>query len=244
MKLERLHITVFLALAALAWWIVLLLQGTAVTLAHVQPFSAVVATVLLSLVIARLMQLQLVDYQQFVEKSRGNRVRIEAVPPIRGLIFDRRGRVLAENLPAYQLELIPEQVTDIDDTLHRLARMDLIQNDDIERFKELARRGPRFKPVTLRFRLNDGGKTMRHRPAWLSLVLICFVVGSAHAAELGEDGFADSDGVKIHYVTMGKGPLVVLIHGFPDYWYTWRKQMPALARHSCVVALSHNEISI
>jgi len=78
---------------------------------------------------------------------------------------------------------------------------------------------------------------MRHRPAWISLVLICFVIGSAHAAEFGEDGFADSAGVKIHYVTMGKGPLVVLIHGFPDYWYTWRKQMPALAEHFQVVAI-------
>jgi pimeloyl-ACP methyl ester carboxylesterase len=36
---------------------------------------------------------------------------------------------------------------------------------------------------------------------------------------------------------MGKGPLVVLIHGFPDYWYSWRKQMPALAKHFTVVAI-------
>ena len=47
---------------------------------------------------------------------------------------------------------------------------------------------------------------------------------------MGEEGYADSNGVKIHYVTMGKGPLIVLLHGFPDYWYTWREQMPALAR--------------
>ena len=78
---------------------------------------------------------------------------------------------------------------------------------------------------------------MRRRPSWICLALIYFAVGSAHAAELGTDGFADSDGVKIHYVTMGKGPLVVLIHGFPDYWYTWRKQMPALAKHFHVVAI-------
>ncbi len=78
---------------------------------------------------------------------------------------------------------------------------------------------------------------MRHRPTWIVLVLIYFAVGLAHAGELGKDGFADSDGVKIHYVTMGKGPLVVLIHGFPDYWYTWRKQMPALAEHFQVVAI-------
>jgi pimeloyl-ACP methyl ester carboxylesterase len=58
-----------------------------------------------------------------------------------------------------------------------------------------------------------------------------------HSEEFGEEGFADSNGVKIHYVTMGKGPLVVLLHGFPDFWYTWRDQMPALAKHFQVVAL-------
>ena len=52
-----------------------------------------------------------------------------------------------------------------------------------------------------------------------------------------EDQFFDSNGVKIHYVTMGKGPLVVMIHGFPDFSYTWRDQMPALAKHFQVVAV-------
>jgi epoxide hydrolase 4 len=59
----------------------------------------------------------------------------------------------------------------------------------------------------------------------------------AYAEEIGTEGFADSGGVKIHYVTAGKGPLVVLLHGFPDFWYTWRDQMPALAKHFQVVAL-------
>jgi pimeloyl-ACP methyl ester carboxylesterase len=60
---------------------------------------------------------------------------------------------------------------------------------------------------------------------------------AANAGELGEDGFADSSGVKIHYVTRGKGPLLVLIHGFPDFWYTWRAQIPALAERFQVVAI-------
>ncbi|GEM_PF-42803 len=55
--------------------------------------------------------------------------------------------------------------------------------------------------------------------------------------ELGEHGFADSNGVKIHYVTKGEGPLLVLLHGFPDYWYTWRDQIPALSKHFQVVAI-------
>lgn len=68
-------------------------------------------------------------------------------------------------------------------------------------------------------------------------VVFALSVQTTLAEDLGEEGFADSDGVKIHYVTAGKGPLVVLIHGFPDYWYTWREQIPALAKHFQVVAL-------
>ncbi len=117
--------------------------------------SSVVSVLLLAFVIARLVQLQVVDHELFAEKSQGNRVRIEPVPPIRGLVFDRNGRVIAENLPAYQLELVPEQVGDIDDTLSRLAGLGLIDEEEIPRFKELSRSGPRFKPVTLKFRLTD-----------------------------------------------------------------------------------------
>ena len=117
--------------------------------------SSVIAVILLGTVVGRLVQLQIYDHELFAEKSQGNRVRTEAVPPTRGLIFDRRGRVLAENLPAYQLELIPEQVADLGDTLQRLAGIGLIKEEDIPRFNGLSRSGPRFKPITLRFRLNE-----------------------------------------------------------------------------------------
>jgi penicillin-binding protein 2 len=118
-------------------------------------FSSVVGFLLLGIVIARLVQLQVFDYEVFAAQSQGNRVRIEAVPPIRGLVFDREGRVLAENLPAYQLELIPEQVDDIDYTLARLAVLGLIEADEIPAIKELSESGPRFKPVALNLRLTD-----------------------------------------------------------------------------------------
>jgi len=53
------------------------------------------------------------------------------------------------------------------------------------------------------------------------------------------EGFVDSSGVKIHYVSLGKkdDPLLVMVHGFPDFWYSWRAQMPALAKHFHVVAI-------
>ena len=64
--------------------------------------------------------------------------------------------------------------------------------------------------------------------------------GPARAADIDDrvtHGYADSNGVKIHYATMGSGPLVVMIHGFPDYWYTWRAQMEGLADRFQVVAI-------
>jgi len=117
--------------------------------------SVVIGTILLGIVIARLIQLQIVEYEHFAEQAQGNRLRIQAIPPTRGLIFDRKGRVLAENVPTYQLELIPEQVSDIDDTLRRLNELGLVDEDDIPRIMQASREGPRFKPVTLRYRLDE-----------------------------------------------------------------------------------------
>jgi pimeloyl-ACP methyl ester carboxylesterase len=44
------------------------------------------------------------------------------------------------------------------------------------------------------------------------------------------EGYADvGDGLRLHYVEAGSGPLLVLLHGFPEFWYSWRRQIPALA---------------
>lgn len=52
-----------------------------------------------------------------------------------------------------------------------------------------------------------------------------------------EHGYAKNGSVKIHYVTLGEGPVIAMIHGFPDFWYTWRHQMTALAESHRVIAL-------
>ncbi len=46
---------------------------------------------------------------------------------------------------------------------------------------------------------------------------------------LGEDGWAAGDGVRLHYVARGAGPVVLLLHGYPDFWYGWRHQLAAVA---------------
>ena len=69
------------------------------------------------------------------------------------------------------------------------------------------------------------------------LVGLSLALPRPSVAQQLEHGFAMSGDVKIHYVTAGEGPLLVMIHGFPDYWYTWRKQIPELAKHFQVVAI-------
>jgi pimeloyl-ACP methyl ester carboxylesterase len=73
----------------------------------------------------------------------------------------------------------------------------------------------------------------------MRILLLAFVfLATVYAHEIDskvKDGYADSNGVKIHYVSLGSGPLIVMIHGFPDFWYTWRDQMAALSdKFQCV----------
>ena len=117
---------------------------------------AVVFVLLCSgVVVARLTQLQVFEHEHYSDLSRGNRIRIEAAPPTRGLILDRNGVVLAQNLPAYQLEMIPEQVPDIGEALARLESEGLIQSAAIDAVRERIARSAKFNPVTLNERMTD-----------------------------------------------------------------------------------------
>jgi pimeloyl-ACP methyl ester carboxylesterase len=71
------------------------------------------------------------------------------------------------------------------------------------------------------------------------LLVALFTANLAHSNLLDEveHGFADSNGVPIHYATVGEGPLVVMIHGFPDFWYSWHHQMEGLKDAYQVVAI-------
>ena len=75
--------------------------------------------------------------------------------------------------------------------------------------------------------------------ALLSLATPMAVAADDHTtlAQEVSHHYADNNGVKIHYVKAGSGPLVVMIHGFPDYWYSWRHQMNGLKKDFTVVAM-------
>jgi penicillin-binding protein 2 len=118
-------------------------------------FAALVAVVLFSIVMVRLVVLQVMEYEHFESLSDRNRVDIEPLAPQRGLIFDRNGVVLAENIPTFSLELIPEKVSDIDDTLNELAVMLSITAEEVLDLKQQINRQRRFNRVVIRQRLTE-----------------------------------------------------------------------------------------
>jgi penicillin-binding protein 2 len=135
--------------------------------------SAVAAAtigVLALVLIGRLVLLQIIRYDYYLDLAQGNRTRIEPVPANRGLILDRNGKVMAENQPSYQLELIREQLPDVspentgkakkaeaavDATLRGLTQLGIIPADEVGDVRRVifAHRG--FEAVPIRLRLTE-----------------------------------------------------------------------------------------
>lgn len=109
----------------------------------------------LLLLVCRYIYLQVINYEEFATRSTSNQVRVLPVAPNRGLIYDRRGRPVAENRPAYRLELVPEEVDDVEATIARLGRIIELPEDALERFETNRRRYREFDSVPLKFNLSE-----------------------------------------------------------------------------------------
>jgi len=118
-------------------------------------FSALFAGLLFMALIGRLIVLQVVEFEHFDSLSEKNRVDISSIPPQRGLIYDRNGVILAENIPTFSLELTPENVSDIDDTLQQLAALFAMTDQDMLDIKERIKQQRRFRQVILKERLTE-----------------------------------------------------------------------------------------
>lgn len=100
-------------------------------------------------------KLQVLEHAEYATRSEANRIKARPVVPGRGMIYDRQGRLLAENLPAYRLDVLPEKAGDPERLIERLGRLIELDPEDVERF-HVARRATRgFRPVTLKLRLSD-----------------------------------------------------------------------------------------
>jgi penicillin-binding protein 2 len=117
--------------------------------------AGVLIAVMTAALIARLAWLQISRNEYYTELSQGNRVRIEPLPAARGIVYDRNGMILAENRPAYQLELVREEVPDLEDTLERLVAIGLIAADELDSTRRTIRSRRAFDSVPVRLRLSE-----------------------------------------------------------------------------------------
>jgi penicillin-binding protein 2 len=100
-------------------------------------------------------RLQVVEHADYAMRSQANRIKPRPVIPGRGLILDRKGRVLADNVPAYRLDVTPEQAGDIPTLVARLSKIISLSPDDIEHFNADRKATRGFRAVTLKLRMSD-----------------------------------------------------------------------------------------
>ena len=105
--------------------------------------------------VIRLVYLQIVGHTHYATLAKENSIKIAPLAPTRGIIYDRNGNVLADNISSYTLELIPEQVPDMDATLRNLQALLSIPDEKIAQFREQVLRNKRFNSIPLSYRLNE-----------------------------------------------------------------------------------------
>jgi penicillin-binding protein 2 len=110
-------------------------------------FIAIV--ILIGVLIANLYNLQVVHFQDYKTRSNDNRIKILPIAPNRGLIYDRNGVLLAENRPIFNLEITPEKVRHLDQTIAQLQQIVHISPEKIAAFTKELRQSRRFNAIPL-----------------------------------------------------------------------------------------------
>ena len=97
-------------------------------------FAWALVLVCFGVLLARFLWLQVLNDEDFNAQAEDNRIALVPVPPQRGLIFDRHGELLADNLSVYTLEIVPNQVENLERTIDDLAGLVEITARDRRRF--------------------------------------------------------------------------------------------------------------
>jgi penicillin-binding protein 2 len=117
--------------------------------------SVLIVLGLTSIILFRYFDLQINRHLDYVTNSNKNRIHIRSVAPTRGLIYDRRGELVADNRPSFTLNVIPESAKDIDQLLGTIGDLISLSERDIERFMKRVKRNKRFQSIPLKYNLTE-----------------------------------------------------------------------------------------
>ena len=116
--------------------------------------ATLLVLILATVVLFRLYVLQVVNYDRYKTLSVENRVGLVPVPPVRGQIIDRNGKILADNYPVYELELVSDQIQDVDQTLRELEDLISFSDRELNTFRQQLHMRPSFEPLVLKHSLS------------------------------------------------------------------------------------------
>jgi penicillin-binding protein 2 len=152
----------------------------------------------------RLMFLQIAKHDMYTTLSTKNWLDLVPIEPTRGLIYDRNGVLLAENIPVFSLDLVPMHVADFQKILATLKKIVSINDDDVTQYKKQVKQHRRFDEIPLKLRLTEDevarvtenlhqlpgviikARLMRHYPYGTSFSHVLGYVGRINSQELTE----------------------------------------------------------
>lgn len=162
----------------------------------------IIMVFLIAFLIARFAYLQLVNHAHFITLSQKNWLDLVPIEPTRGLIYDRNGVLLAENVPVFSLDVIPYKISNMPKMLAEVAKIIPITDNDIAQFQRQLKQHRRFDEITLKLRLSEEevarfyeneyrfpgvlvkARLLRHYPFTNSLSHILGYVGRINIEEL------------------------------------------------------------
>jgi len=115
-----------------------------------------IAFLLILVLLARLFYLQINQHEYYSTKSDNYRIHVQSVVPTRGLIYDRNGVLLAENVPSFTLSLVREHAGDVDRAIEIIQSLISLTEEDVEKFRSrLKNRSVPYSAVPVRYNLNE-----------------------------------------------------------------------------------------
>jgi len=117
--------------------------------------ATAVALALSLVLVWRFYVLQVSQYERYQTLSLDNHIRIQALPPVRGLVLDRNGVVLAQNTAVHILQVVPEKVDDLDTMLREVDALVGLTPGEISAFRKRLKKHPAFEKILLKAKLDD-----------------------------------------------------------------------------------------
>ena len=118
-------------------------------------FMIGIILVMTLLLLGRLFWLQVINNDHYSTLSEKNRVNILPIAPTRGLIYDRNGVLVAHNIPSFYINVVPEKVDNMEETLAFLGTLISLTPDELKRFQRQLKRKRDFVSIPLRYRLSE-----------------------------------------------------------------------------------------